>query len=54
MLFVLGILVGAGLAVTLWQMFSRLTGWQIAGLLLAIWMTMVMFSLISLRRQNRR
>jgi hypothetical protein len=54
LLFGFGVVLGGVLAILLWQNFSRLGGWTIAGIFLAVWIAMGMVSVYLLRRQNRR
>ena len=54
LLFGFGAVLGGVLAILLWRNYSRLGGWAIAGILLAVWFAMGIVSIYLLRRQNRR
>jgi hypothetical protein len=53
-LFGISAIVGAFLAILLWEALTRLNWWQIAALLFALWMGSGMLWVILIRRQGPR
>jgi hypothetical protein len=53
-LFEIGVVIGVFLALAIWQSFSYLSWWAIAGILFALWMLSGFFWVYLIRRQGRR